>query len=154
MWLSWARPAVAPAVDSSRPSPETNATAPVCSLMMGLPPQKSKSSPVNTLLVHTPSVAENADPRLLTADTSVCQLSPARLNMMGYQRTPPEYASMLPRSLGVAYSGGVRWYPIMFSRAGLSWHTEISAVRMQGSVFAGSDRVWATSVFSGLDFDF
>src|SRR2546421_271164 len=53
-----------------------------------------------------------------------------------------------------AFSGGVRWYPIMFSRAGLSWHTEISAVRMQGSVFAGSDRVWATSVFSGLDFDF
>ena len=53
-----------------------------------------------------------------------------------------------------AFSGGVRWYPIMFSRAGLSWHTEISAVRMQGSIFAASDRVWATSVFSGLDFDF
>src|SRR6267143_3005744 len=104
MWLSWAEPAVGPAVDRSRPRPETNATTRACRLMMGLLCQKSKSSPLNTLRAHTPSVAENTDPRVLTADTSVCQLKPARLNMMGYQRTPPEYASMFPRSVGVAGS--------------------------------------------------
>ena len=53
-----------------------------------------------------------------------------------------------------AYSGGVRWYPIMFARAGLSWHTEVSAVRTHGSTFSATDRVWTTSIFSGLDFDF
>jgi hypothetical protein len=61
-----------------------------------------------------------------------------------------------PRDLGNidAYSGGIRWYPIMFSRAGLSWHTEVSAVRTRGSAFSASDGVWTSSVFSGLDFDF
>jgi len=61
-----------------------------------------------------------------------------------------------PRDLGNidAYSGGIRWYPIMFSRAGLSWHTEVSAVRTRGSAFSATDGVWARSVFSGLDFDF
>ena len=53
-----------------------------------------------------------------------------------------------------AYSGGVRWYPIMFSRAGLSWHTEVSAVRTRGSAFSPTDNVWTSSLFSGLDFDF
>ena len=53
-----------------------------------------------------------------------------------------------------AYSGGVRWYPIMFSRAGLSWHTEVSAVRTRGSAFSPTDAVWTSSLFSGLDFDF
>ena len=52
-----------------------------------------------------------------------------------------------------AYSGGVRWYPIMFSRAGLSWHTEVSAVRTRGAAFPTGD-VWTSSVFTGLDFDF
>src|SRR5207244_4031616 len=62
----------------------------------------------------------------------------------------------LPSDLGNidAYSGGIRWYPIMFSRAGLSWHTEVSAVRTRGSAFAATDNVWTTSLFSGLDFDF
>ena len=61
-----------------------------------------------------------------------------------------------PRDLGNidAYSGGIRWYPIMFSRAGLSWHTEVSAVRTRGSAFSATDAVWTSSVFSGLDFDF
>jgi hypothetical protein len=53
-----------------------------------------------------------------------------------------------------AYAGGIRWYPIMFSRAGLSWHTEVSAVRTRGSAFSATDGVWTSSVFSGLDFDF
>ena len=53
-----------------------------------------------------------------------------------------------------AFSGGVRWYPIMFSRAGLSWHTEVSAVRTRGSTFSPTDGVWTSSVFTGFDFDF
>ncbi len=62
----------------------------------------------------------------------------------------------VPADLGNidAYSAGVRWYPIMFSRAGLSWHTEVSAVRTRGSAFAATDGVWTSSVFTGLDFDF
>lgn len=62
----------------------------------------------------------------------------------------------IPSDLGNvdAYSGGIRWYPIMFSRAGLSWHTEVSSVRTRGSAFAPTDGVWTTSLFSGLDFDF
>ena len=61
-----------------------------------------------------------------------------------------------PKTLGNtdAYSAGIRWYPIMFSRAGLSWHTEVSAVRMVGSSFAATDKMWLTSLFSGFDFDF
>jgi hypothetical protein len=61
-----------------------------------------------------------------------------------------------PTSLGNldAYSAGVRWYPIMFSRAGVSWHTEVSFIRMRGSTFSPTDRVWTSSLFSGLDFDF
>src|SRR5437660_1230443 len=105
MWLSWVEPPVAPTVDRRTPKPETNATKRACSLMFGSPlSQKSKSSPLNRLVVHRLSVGENADPLVLTADTSVCQLNPARLNMIGYQRTPPEYASMLPKSFGVAGS--------------------------------------------------
>jgi hypothetical protein len=72
----------------------------------------------------------------------------------------------MPGNLGDidAYSAGVRWYPIMLSRAGLSWHSEISVTKNQGSVPLSGDgvgvpppsglRVWSTSVFTGLDFDF
>jgi len=75
-----------------------------------------------------------------------------------------------PSNLGNidAYSVGVRWYPFMFSRAGLSWHTEVSVAKTQGAyplsgdgigpplapALSPSDRVWSTSVFTGLDFDF
>jgi len=52
------------------------------------------------------------------------------------------------------YSGGIRWYPIMFARAGLSWHTEVSAIRTRGSTFSPTDAVWTASVFTGFDFDF
>jgi hypothetical protein len=61
-----------------------------------------------------------------------------------------------PSALGniSAYSAGVRVYPIMFSRAGLAWHTELSAVKTQGSVFSTSDAVWTKSLLTALDFDF
>jgi hypothetical protein len=62
-----------------------------------------------------------------------------------------------------AYSFGYRWYPIMFSRAGLAQHTEYSIVKSIGiaplsgmgvSPLLPTDRVWSSSVFIGLDFDF
>jgi hypothetical protein len=63
-----------------------------------------------------------------------------------------------------AYSFGYRWYPIMFSRAGLAWHNEYSLVKTIGMVpLSGSGLgiappfgtpVWSSSVFIGLDFDF
>ena len=63
------------------------------------------------------------------------------------------------------YSFGYRWYPIMFSRAGLAWHNEYSMVKTQGRVpLSGdgvgvaplfpTDKVWSSSVFVGFDFAF
>ena len=64
-----------------------------------------------------------------------------------------------------AYSVGFRWYPIMFSRAGLAWHNEFSIVKSVGIVpLSGNGAgvpptsptagVWSNSLFTGLDFDF
>jgi len=73
-----------------------------------------------------------------------------------------------------AYSGGFRWYPIMFSRAGLAWHNEFSLVRSAGAIpLSGQGpglpaftflpqlcsvttctSTWSRSLFSGLDFAF
>jgi hypothetical protein len=50
-----------------------------------------------------------------------------------------------------AYSVGYRWYPIMFSRAGLAFHNEYSIVKTQTG---GASRVWSSSVLVGLDIDF
>src|SRR5258706_16449974 len=63
--------------------------------------QKSKSRPVNTLLLHTPAVGDSGGspfplplsgtmPMDFTIENSLCQDSPARLNMIGYQRNPTE----------------------------------------------------------------
>lgn len=70
-----------------------------------------------------------------------------------------------PSNLGDidAYSVGFRWYPIMFSRAGLALHTEYSITKTQGSlplsgdavgVFDTNAPVWSSSVLVGLDFAF
>jgi hypothetical protein len=72
-----------------------------------------------------------------------------------------------PKDYGdvTAYSVGYRWYPIMFSRAGLAWHTEYSRAKSNGflplsgnggglQVFSLSDPVWSSSVMLGFDFDF
>jgi hypothetical protein len=49
---------------------------------------------------------------------------------------------------------GYRWYPIMFSRAGLAFHNEYSRLRVRGtSPVTGSDLV-TSSVLVGFDFDF
>ncbi len=64
-----------------------------------------------------------------------------------------------------AYSFGYRWYPIMFSRAGLAWHNEYAIVKtvgmiplsLDGSLVAPltlSTPVWSSSLFLGFDFDF
>jgi len=53
-----------------------------------------------------------------------------------------------------AYSFGARWYPIMFSRAGLALHSEYARVKsVKTSAVFGRD-VWSSSLFFGLDFDF
>jgi hypothetical protein len=64
-----------------------------------------------------------------------------------------------------AYSVGYRWYPIMFSRAGLAFHNEYSIVKSIGMVplsgtgvgfppLAANGKVWSGSLFIGLDFAF
>ena len=63
------------------------------------------------------------------------------------------------------YSVGYRWYPIMFSRAGLAWHNEYSVTRTQGAVPLSLDGVglppllptngvWSSSILLGFDFAF
>ena len=72
-----------------------------------------------------------------------------------------------PRNQGNtdAYSAGYRWYPIMFSRAGLAWHNEYSIVRTIGTFpLSGKGAgvpplfptrsVWSSSLFLGFDFAF
>jgi hypothetical protein len=64
-----------------------------------------------------------------------------------------------------AYSVGYRYYPIMFSRAGLAWHNEYSITKSIGIVpesgdgtmfphIANTQGVWSSSIFIGFDFDF
>jgi len=64
-----------------------------------------------------------------------------------------------------AYSVGYRWYPIMFSRAGLAFHNEYSISKSVGIVPESGDGtglpplfptngVWSSSVFIGFDFAF
>jgi hypothetical protein len=81
-----------------------------------------------------------------------------------------------PANLGNidAYSAGFRWYPIMFSRAGLAWHNEFSLVKTVGAIpLSGQgpglpaftqvscapvsttcSAVWSRSLVTGFDFDF
>jgi hypothetical protein len=64
-----------------------------------------------------------------------------------------------------AYSIGYRWYPIMFSRAGLAFHNEYSITKSIGIVplsadgvglppLAANGKVWSGSLFIGFDFAF
>jgi len=72
-----------------------------------------------------------------------------------------------PGSFGnvTAYSVGYRWYPIMFSRAGVALDGEYSRTKSIGIVpesgdgtggppLFPTDGVWSSSVFFGIDFDF
>ena len=49
-----------------------------------------------------------------------------------------------------ALSLGTRWYPIMFSRAGLAWDAEWSVVK----TVTGAPASWTSSLMLALDFDF
>jgi hypothetical protein len=62
-----------------------------------------------------------------------------------------------------AYSVGYRWYPFMFSRAGLAFDNEYSIVKTNGAAplsglgvapMSSSAPVWSSSAFIGLDFAF
>lgn len=64
-----------------------------------------------------------------------------------------------------AYSLGYRWYPIMFSRAGIALNGEYSRTKSIGIVpesgdgtggppLFPTDGVWSSSIFFGIDFDF
>jgi len=74
---------------------------------------------------------------------------------------------LVPGNYGdvTAYSVGYRYYPIMFSRAGLAWHNEYSITKSIGIVPLSGDGsglppllptngVWSSSIFVGFDFDF
>ncbi len=76
-------------------------------------------------------------------------------------------AGSVPGDYGnvTAYSVGYRYYPIMFSRAGLAWHNEYSISKSIGIVPLSGDGtglppllptngVWSSSIFIGFDFDF
>ena len=64
-----------------------------------------------------------------------------------------------------AYSVGYRWYPIMFSRAGIALDGEYSRTKSIGIIpesgdgtgappLFPTDGVWSSSIFFGIDFDF
>jgi hypothetical protein len=73
----------------------------------------------------------------------------------------------VPGSFGnvTAYSFGYRWYPIMFSRAGLALNAEYSRIKSIGIEPESGDGVgtvepgyvgpvWSSSIYFGFDFDF
>jgi hypothetical protein len=83
-----------------------------------------------------------------------------RMAQQAFPSTPAAPgAPTIPGNLGNidAYSVGFRWYPIMFSRAGLAWHSEYSIVLSTGIDPLNSNattRVRSNSLFIGLDFAF
>ncbi len=83
------------------------------------------------------------------------------VGQQAFSGTPGDYGNV------TAYSVGYRYYPIMFSRAGLAWHNEYSISKSVGIVpesgdgtglpplpFPNSQNVWSSSIFIGFDFDF
>ena len=66
----------------------------------------------------------------------------------------------MPSTLGNvdAYSFGTRWYPFMFSRAGLAVHGEYSLVKTVSPGQLPSEgataNIWTSSLLFALDFDF
>ncbi|MFZ0884201.1 MAG: hypothetical protein WAN14_12450 [Candidatus Acidiferrales bacterium] len=73
--------------------------------------------------------------------------------------TPGDYGNV------TAYTAGYRWYPIMFSRAGVAFDAEYSISKSIGIVpesgdgtggppLFPTDGVWSSSIFLGFDFDF
>ncbi|HEY2805557.1 MAG TPA: hypothetical protein VGI92_06810 [Gemmatimonadales bacterium] len=61
-----------------------------------------------------------------------------------------------PANLGNtdAITAGLRWYPIMFSRAGLAWHAEYSVAKVMGAPLDPTQSFRTSSLMLGFDFDF
>lgn len=61
-----------------------------------------------------------------------------------------------PSNLGNlnVYTFGLRWYPIMTSRAGFAFHSEYSWLRQRGTAPVSATDLTSSSVFLGTDFDF
>lgn len=89
-----------------------------------------------------------------------------RFEKIGVSQQPFVNAGV-PNNYGnvTGYAIGYRWYPIMFSRAGLAWHNEYSRVRSNGflplsgnggglQVFDSALPVWSSTIMIGFDFDF
>jgi hypothetical protein len=60
-----------------------------------------------------------------------------------------------------AYSVGYRWYPIMFSRAGIAFHNEYSIIKTRGAGVGATNPIldpptttWSNSLMAGFDFAF
>jgi len=73
-----------------------------------------------------------------------------------WQRVSQQALTTNASSLGNTdmYTFGMRWYPIMTSRAGFAWHNEYSWLRtVGGSPVTGTD-LTSSSFMSGFDFDF
>ena len=82
-----------------------------------------------------------------------------RMQQQAFSNTPSNVSNI------DAYSIGYRWYPIMFSRAGLAFHNEYSITKSIGIVplsldgvllppLSNNGKVWSSSLFIGFDFDF
>jgi hypothetical protein len=52
------------------------------------------------------------------------------------------------------YVFGVRWYPIMFSRAGVALHGEYGILKQVGTAPDGVNDLTSSSIMAGFDFDF
>ncbi|MGH7591014.1 MAG: hypothetical protein ACREL2_06210, partial [Gemmatimonadales bacterium] len=90
------------------------------------------------------------------------------LGRADYVRMSQQGDPATPKTMGNSdvYTIGLRYYPIMFSRAGLSWHTEFSFGKTTGvTPMSGIGNpvdppvtpgtiVNTASVFTALDFDF
>ena len=89
------------------------------------------------------------------------------IQRLEYIRMSQQALPSTPKTLGNvdAYTFGTRWYPFMFSRAGLGLHWELAFTKTIGAVPLSGDGVgfppltpttpvWSTSAFFALDFAF
>ena len=53
-----------------------------------------------------------------------------------------------------SFTVGYRWYPIMFSRAGLAFHNEYSQARTGNTSLLTQSNQTSRSVMVGFDFDY
>ena len=73
-----------------------------------------------------------------------------------WERVSQQALTINPSNLGDTdmYTFGLRWYPIMTSRAGFAWHNEYSWLRVRGGSPVTATDLTSSSLMSGFDFDF